>query len=132
MIKRKSLMAKGSFLLFIHFYKNKTFQYFYSSKGAEKNVFFKMIGENLTLTVEVESFDSVSAFSTSLRVLSRGVFFLLPFDISLPFLTFLFGQDMFPTSHRGHRICGDNTLSSESELYVFNFRPNIVSHVLRH
>lgn len=58
-----------------------------------------------TLTLEVESLVSESAFSTSLRVLSRGVFFLLLLGDSFPFLTFLFGEHTFPTSHLGHRIC---------------------------
>lgn len=57
----------------------------------------------MILTVEVESFDSESAFSTSLRVLSLGVLFLLLLDISFPFLAFLFGEDTFPTSHLGQR-----------------------------
>lgn len=60
-----------------------------------------------TLTVEVESLVSESAFSTSLRVLSLGVFFLLLLGDSFPFLAFLFGEHTFPTSHLGHRTCDE-------------------------
>lgn len=64
-----------------------------------------------TLTAEVESLVSESAFSTSPSVLSLGVFFLLLLGDSFPFLAFLFGEPTFPTSHLGHRTCEEETVS---------------------